>query len=165
MSGPLHPAKTQKPNGHGKQALRVWLQLLTLTTLIEKRIRKNLLAEFATTLPRFDVLASLDRASGKLTMGELSRRLLVSKGNVTGIVSELERQGLVRRERDAYDRRTHYLELTPKGLKHFRELAAAHRAWVAKLFARAGDRRLQRLLKDLSRVKTAVSDEREEKAA
>jgi len=157
--------RRHKPNGRGKQALRVWLQLLTLTTLIEKRIRRNLQTEFDTTLPRFDVLASLERAKGRLTMGELSRRLLVSKGNVTGVVTELERQGLVRRTRDARDRRTHYLTLTTKGQKHFEDLAAAHRAWVTDLFAKGGEPRLDRLLEDLTRLKAALTEAREEKAA
>lgn len=146
-----------KANGRDRQALRVWLQLLTLTTLIEKRIRKNLLADFNTTLPRFDVLASLERARGQLTMGELSRRLLVSKGNITGIVTELERQGLVARERDAADKRTHYLRLTAAGQRHFRKLAGAHRKWVSDLFQEADDKSLARLYKHLGRVKSAIA--------
>jgi DNA-binding MarR family transcriptional regulator len=146
-----------KLNGRGRQAVRLWLQLLTLTTLIEKRIRKRLLSEFDTTLPRFDVLASLDRAKGRITMGELSRRLLVSKGNVTGVVTELERQGLVIRQRDSYDKRTHYLKLTTAGVRHFRKLAGAHRQWVTAMFKDADDKSLARLYKNLGRVKSAIT--------
>lgn len=154
-----------KTNRHDKQALRVWLQLLTLTTLIEKELRRKLVSQYATTLPRFDVLASLERAQGRMTMGELSRRLLVSKGNVTGVVGELERQGYVVRERSVHDRRTHYVNLTDKGKRNFKELAAAHQAWISDMLASSDDRRLQRLLEDLLVLKSAVTTAPREKAA
>lgn len=158
-------ARRPKTNKHDKQALRVWLQLLTLTTLIEKELRRKLASEYATTLPRFDVLASLERAQGRMTMGELSRRLLVSKGNVTGVVGELERQGYVVRERSVHDRRTHYLNLTAKGKRNFKELAAAHQTWISDMLASNDGRRLQRLLDDLLVLKAAVTAAPRERAA
>ena len=142
---------------HSKQSLRLWLQLLSLTTLVEKQIRRNLKAEFNTTLPRFDVLANLDRARGKITMGELSRGLLVSKGNVTGVVAHLEKEGLVRRERDAGDRRTHYLSLTEKGRKEFSKYARFHEQWIDNVFANLDEQAITRLLDEMGAVKKSLA--------
>ena len=79
-------------------ALRIWLRLLTCTQLIERRVRSNLREQFATTLPRFDLMAQLERHAGGLRMNELSQRLMVTGGNVTGITDQLESEGLVVRE-------------------------------------------------------------------
>jgi hypothetical protein len=84
------------PHGH-KEELRLWLRLLTCATLIESEVRRRLRAEFCTTLPRFDLLAALDRAPGGLTPGEVSRRMMVSSGNVTGLATRLEAEGLIER--------------------------------------------------------------------
>lgn len=153
-------------NEHSKQSLRLWLQLLNLTTLIEKRIRRKLQSEFDITLPRFDVLANLDRAGRKITMGELSQNLLVSKGNVTGVVVHLEKEGLLKRERDKSDRRTHYLSLTPKGRQEFRKLAQAHENWIDGVFSNLEEKNIGRLLHDLGVVrKSLVLKSREGKAS
>lgn len=158
MSRPLNSPMTARE----KQALRLWLQLLSLTTRVEKRIRRNLQAEFGTTLPRFDVLATLEREGKKITMGQLSRKLLVSKGNVTGVVNELCRQGLVKRERGKADRRNHYLSLTSKGEGEFRKMAEAHRRWIARLFSATDSKSLSALTRQLSRVKEDLRVETDE---
>lgn len=155
------PAGTRNP-AREKQALRLWLQLLSLTTRVEKRIRRNLQNEFETTLPRFDVLATLERAGEKITMGQLSRKLLVSKGNVTGVVNELCRQGLIKRERGKADRRNHYLSLTEKGRRRFRKMAEAHRRWIAGLFSHAEPETVSALIRQLSRVKEDLRVETDE---
>src|ERR1700738_5660109 len=69
------------PEDHGNE-LRLWLRLLTCTTLIEGEVRRRLRQEFDVTLPRFDLMAQLDKAPGGMTLGELSRRVMVSNGNV-----------------------------------------------------------------------------------
>ena len=112
------PAVIEKLGGgapHSKQSLRLWLKLLSCTTVIENWLRNRLRAEFGTTLPRFDVLAALDRHPEGLRMGELSRYLLVSNGNVTGIVQRLEEEGLIEREQAPNDRRAIRVRLSPKG--------------------------------------------------
>ncbi|HEY7284501.1 MAG TPA: MarR family transcriptional regulator [Vicinamibacterales bacterium] len=116
------------------QALKVWLRLLSCTTRIEGVIRNRLRTEFATTLPRFDLLAQLEREPDGLTMGELSQRLMVTGANVTGVTDQLEAEGLVRRAAHPHDRRAFTVHLTARGRRQFRRMAAIHEKWVIELF-------------------------------
>src|SRR3546814_15027335 len=70
-------------------AVRLWLRLPTCSLTIEKRVRRRLSDALSTTLPRFDVLAALDRRAAGITMGELSTALCVSGGNLSGPVGQL----------------------------------------------------------------------------
>lgn len=117
------------------QALKLWLRLLACTTRVESVVRNRLRSEFATTLPRFDLLAQLEREPDGLTMGELSQRLMVTGGNVTGVTDQLEAEGLVRRTPHPHDRRAFSVQLTPAGRRQFRRMAAVHEQWVIELFA------------------------------
>lgn len=115
------------------QALRLWLRLLSCTVRIENKIRLRLRREFNTTLPRFDLMAQLERSPAGLRMNELSRQLMVSGGNVTGITDQLEREGLVARTPCPGDRRAYTVKLTGTGLKRFRVMAARHEQWIVEL--------------------------------
>ncbi len=140
-------ALADAPAGH-KDELRLWLRLLTTATMVETEIRRRLRLQFETTLPRFDLLAQLQRA-GPLTLGEVSRRMMVSNGNVTGLAARLEAEGLIERRVNAADRREQSLRLTPRGRREFARQSAAHEDWIAELFAglSAADRAaLHRLL-------------------
>lgn len=117
------------------QAIKLWLRLLACTTRVESVVRNRLRSEFSTTLPRFDLLAQLDREPDGLTMGELSQRLMVTGGNVTGVTDQLEAEGLVRRSPHPGDRRAVAVQLTPAGRRQFRRMAAVHEQWVVELFA------------------------------
>jgi DNA-binding MarR family transcriptional regulator len=117
------------------QALKLWLRLLSCSNRVEAVIRNRLRSEFATTLPRFDLLAQLEREPAGLAMGELSQRLMVTGGNVTGITDQLEAEGLVRRVPRPDDRRSFAVQLTPAGRRQFRRMAATHEQWVVELFA------------------------------
>ncbi|MGA0612879.1 MarR family winged helix-turn-helix transcriptional regulator [Caldimonas sp. KR1-144] len=117
------------------QALKLWLRWLSCTTRIEDAIRKRLASEFGTTLPRFDLMAQLERHPEGLTMRELSKRLMVTGGNVTGITDQLEAEGLVVRAPHPTDRRAFSVRLTPAGRKFFKRMATTHEAWVVELFA------------------------------
>ncbi|HEV7912432.1 MAG TPA: MarR family transcriptional regulator [Albitalea sp.] len=117
------------------QALKLWLRLLACTTRVEGVVRNRLRGEFSTTLPRFDLLAQLEREPDGLTMGELSQRLMVTGGNITGITDQLEAEGLVRRAAHPTDRRAFAVQLTPAGRRQFRRMAAVHEQWVIELFA------------------------------
>jgi DNA-binding MarR family transcriptional regulator len=117
------------------QALKLWLRLLACATRVEGVIRNRLRSEFATTLPRFDLLAQLEREPQGLTMGELSQRLMVTGGNVTGITDQLEGEGLVKRSPHPGDRRAYVVQLTPAGRRQFRRMASVHEQWVIELFA------------------------------
>lgn len=115
--------------------VRVWLRLLSCATIIEKRLRRRFVARFDTTLPRFDVMAALERHPDGISMGELSRSLLVSNGNVTALVRQLQSDGLTMARTDPRDGRSSIVALTEQGRRHFAELAAAHRGWIKRMFA------------------------------
>ncbi|MGK7870578.1 MarR family winged helix-turn-helix transcriptional regulator [Falsiroseomonas sp. E2-1-a20] len=125
-------ALAHAPPGH-KDELRLWLRMLTCTTLIEGEIRRRLRRDFDTTLPRFDLLAALDRVPTGLSLGEVSQRMMVSNGNVTGLAARLEAEGLVERRVRPGDKRAQMLRLTAKGRRDFARQSAAHEAWVAEL--------------------------------
>lgn len=127
-------------NADHHQALKLWLRLLSCTTRVEGVIRNRLRAQFETTLPRFDLLAQLEREPDGLTMGELSERLMVTGANVTGITDQLEAEGLVKRTAHPTDRRAFAVRLTSRGRRQFGRMAAVHEQWVVELFARWGSR-------------------------
>jgi DNA-binding MarR family transcriptional regulator len=116
-----------------KQRLRLWLRLLRATRAIEAELRDRLRVQFQMTLPQFDVMAALARAENGMTMTELSRKLMVSNGNVTGIIDRLVNDRLVLRRAPAEDRRSFVVRLTPKGVAQFATVAKAHEEWVNKL--------------------------------
>jgi DNA-binding MarR family transcriptional regulator len=134
-----------------RDALRLWLRLLTCTALAEGELRRRLRMQFGTTLPRFDLLAALDRAPEGMTLGEVSRRMMVSNGNVTGLAARMEAEGLVERRLDAGDRRAFRLRLTERGAREFARQSRAHAGWVAELLGgldQADGQALHRLLGD-----------------
>jgi DNA-binding MarR family transcriptional regulator len=116
-----------------KDKLRVWLKLLRTTRATEAALRESLRKEFGSTLPRFDVMAALARTDAGLTMTVLSRKLLVSNGNVTGIVERLVADRLVSRSHEAGDKRATRVRLTPKGRAEFAAMAVAHEQWVDQI--------------------------------
>lgn len=116
--------------------LRLWLRILDASNLVQRELRGRLREEFDVTLPRFDLMAALDRAGdGGMTMGQLSRRLRVSNGNVTAVVDRLVKEGAVVRRSPPNDRRTHLIALTDEGRRQFVEMATAHLGWIDALFA------------------------------
>ncbi len=123
-----------KVAGRSKEAVRTWLRLLSCETVIEQQLRSLFRKNFAVTLPQFDVLSELERAGQPLTMSQLSKELMVSNGNVTGVVDRLEKIGLVDRNRAEHDRRIQYIRLTTKGSKEFNEMARHHERWITDLF-------------------------------
>jgi len=133
-----------------KEKLRLWVRLLRTSRTIEAELRERLRREFDTTLPRFDVMAALFRSPEGMLMSDLSRFLLVSNGNVTGIVGRLASEGLVTRSRRNGDRRTSMVRLTETGGAHFLALASAHERWIAELLGGVSEdeaRRLAAMLK------------------
>jgi DNA-binding MarR family transcriptional regulator len=119
----------------GQMEVRLWLRLLSCSTVIEKRLRRRFIDQFKTTLPRFDVMATLARYPDGVSMGELSRALLVSNGNITILVRQLEADGFVSSRPAADDGRSSIVALTEQGSRHCDELAASHRGWIEGLFA------------------------------
>ena len=138
------------------RALKLWLRLLTCSNLIETRVRSRLRSEFDCTLPRFDLVAQLDRHPEGLKMGELSRRLMVTGGNITGITDQLEADGWVERTGVENDRRAWRVRLTPLGKKAFRQMAAVHEGWIAELFVQWGERDQDQIFKLLGKLKDSI---------
>jgi len=118
-----------------KQRLRLWIRILRAARAIESEVRERLRVEFKVTLPQFDVMAALERKPDGMTMTELSRFLMVSNGNVTGIIDRLVAEKLVVRQAPADDRRAIIVRLTPRGLKEFNTMAKAHQMWVDGLLS------------------------------
>ena len=139
------------------QALRLWLRLLSCTVRVENHVRRGLRQEFSTTLPRFDLMAQLERYPAGLRMSDLSKHLMVSGGNVTGITDQLESEGLVVRTFDRGDRRAITVKLTPAGLKRFRELAASHERWVVELLGGLSQEDKQAMLTTLGKLKSHLN--------
>jgi DNA-binding MarR family transcriptional regulator len=138
------------------ESLRLWLRLLTCTSLIERRIRAHLRERFAITLPRFDLLAQLERNPDGLKMGELSRRLMVTGGNVTGLTDQLVQEGLVERTVIPADRRAFSVRLTRKGKGAFDAMAVEHERWVIDMLSGLSPEERGRLHALLGRVKTTL---------
>ncbi len=140
-----------------KMALRIWLRLLVSSQLIEKRVRTRFRTEFDTTLPRFDVMAALARNPEGQTMGDVSRWLLVSSGNITGIISRLVRDGLVTRTQSPSDRRSHLVKLSPKGEVAFERMSQAHENWVRDMITGVSREEMATLDELLTKVKVSLA--------
>ena len=141
-------------------ALRLWLRLLTCTQLSERRVRALLRERFDTTLPRFDLMSQLWRYPEGLKMNELSRHLMVTGGNVTGIVDPLEKEGLVERTAEPADRRAFRVRLTPAGRKAFAAMARAHEEWIVELLAGLSRKEHAEVYKLLGRLKEVTMETR-----
>jgi DNA-binding MarR family transcriptional regulator len=148
-----------------RMELRIWLRLLTCTNLIERGVRQKLRESFGITLPRFDLLAQLDRAPDGLTMGELSRRLMVSNGNVTGLIDRLVAEGLVARRPAPDDRRAQLVQLTAAGKKAFDAMTPVHQRWIHEMLGGLDRNELSAIYAGLGRLKESlasyVADDRE----
>ena len=138
-------------------SLRLWLRLLSCSTRIEDTIRQRLREHFSLTLPRFDLMAQLEREPQGLTMGELSRRMMVTGGNVTAIVAQLESEQLVQRQAHADDRRSFTVRLTAAGRRAFTAMAQDHEAWVVELLSPLTDRQQDQLYRLLGTLKSGLT--------
>ncbi len=135
------------------ETLRLWLRMLTCTQLVEKQVRNRLRERFDTTLPRFDLMAQLERAPDGLRMNELSRRMMVTGGNVTGITDQLVTEGLVERVDVPGDRRAYRVRLTTSGRRQFRDMAEQHEDWIVQAFVGLAERDVTTLHRLLGKVK------------
>jgi DNA-binding MarR family transcriptional regulator len=145
----------ERPADHEAE-LRLWLRLLTCTTLIEGEIRSRLRDTFDVTLPRFDLMAQLDKTPGGMTLGELSQRMMVSAGNVTGLAERLESLGMLERRASPHDRRAQIVSLTAEGRRAFRTMARTHENWIAEIFADLTAEEIETLMKLLAKTKTSA---------
>ncbi|HUC61761.1 MAG TPA: MarR family transcriptional regulator [Alphaproteobacteria bacterium] len=145
----------ERPRDH-KNELRLWLRLFSCKTLVESEIRRRLREEFEMTLPRFDLMAQLDKAQAGMKLSELSQRLMVSNGNVTGLVDRLVEQGSLERKVAPDDGRAQLVTLTAEGRRQFRIMAAAHAEWIAALFADLAADEIETLMNLLGKAKSSA---------
>jgi DNA-binding MarR family transcriptional regulator len=138
-------------------ALKIWLRMLTCANLIEADIRSGLRIDFDSTLPRFDLLAQLERQPEGLLMKELSNRLMVTSGNVTALADQLESEGFIERTAVPNDRRATKIKLTTLGLTKFHQMAAVHEQWVAKMFSALNRSEQEQLHALLAKLKTSLA--------
>jgi DNA-binding MarR family transcriptional regulator len=150
--------ETTVQSAHEKQELRLWLRMLSTTKLISQEVRRRLRNEFGATLPQFDLMAQLYREHAGLRLGELSKRTMVTNGNVTGLVERLETDGLVVRETPDDDRRVTVAKLTPRGEALFATMAASHEAWLRDMMADVDPADVAALWSRIGAVKASVSN-------
>jgi DNA-binding MarR family transcriptional regulator len=149
-------SKIAEAPGDHKAELRLWLRLLATNTLIETEIRRRLRERFDVTLPRFDLMAQLERKPHGMTLGELSQRMMVTNGNVTGLVDRLLAEELISRKQHKSDRRSHIVSLTDKGRRQFARMAKEHEDWIAGMFGDLSQNEFATLTKLLGKLKTSV---------
>ncbi len=138
------------------EALRLWLRMLTCGKLIENQLRCNLREACNSTLPRFDLLAQLERHPHGLTMGDLSKLMMVSGGNVTGIAAQLEKEGLIKRIVALADRRSFQVHITPKGSAAFYKMAQVHETSIASMFSCLNGAEMDQVMETLSTLKQSL---------
>jgi DNA-binding MarR family transcriptional regulator len=143
------------PNEHADE-LRLWLRLLTCTTLIEGEVRSRLRERFDVTLPRFDLMAQLDKAPEGMTLSDVSKRMMVSNGNVTGLVERLVESGHLDRRTSDSDRRVQVIRLTKAGRAEFRKMAAEHETWISDIFGDLGPKDVRELMRLLAKTKASA---------
>ena len=143
------------PDDHGDE-LRLWLRLLTCTTMIEGEVRSRLRDRFSVTLPRFDLMAQLDRAPEGMTLSDVSKRMMVSNGNVTGLVERLVESGHLDRRTSDQDRRVQVIRLTKAGRAEFRKMAAEHQGWIAGIFSDLTEKDVRELMRLLAKTKASA---------
>ena len=145
----------EQPQDH-RDELRLWLRLLTCTNLIEGEVRRRLRDRFHVTLPRFDLMAQLDKAPDGMTLSDLSKRMMVSNGNLTGLVERLAASGHLDRRTSETDRRAQVISLTELGRAEFRAMAAEHEHWIAELFGDLTRREQEDLMRLLAKTKMSA---------
>src|SRR5262245_20534283 len=145
----------ERPQDH-REELRLWLRLFACKELIESEVRRRLRENFSVTLPRFDLMAQLDRAPKGMTLGELSQRMMVSNGNVTGLVDRLVEQGLIDRRPSPKDRRSQIVTLTAEGRRFFRAMARANGDWIGEMFDELSASDIESLLRLLAKTKMSA---------
>jgi DNA-binding MarR family transcriptional regulator len=145
----------ERPHDH-KDELRLWLRLFTCKEVIESEVRRRLRDTFDVTLPRFDLMAQLDRTPKGMTLGELSQRMMVSNGNVTGLVDRLVEQGLINRRPSPKDRRAQIVSLTGRGRKFFRTMARDNADWIGEMFADLSAADIDALMRLLAKTKASA---------
>jgi len=158
MNETVYTGQTDLFEDTAKAKLRLWLRLLRSTNKVSSVLRQRVRREYHTTLPRFDVMAALARSSDGLKMSELSRLLMVSNGNVTGVVDRLVEDGLLMRGHSPTDRRASVVRLTDAGRATFAQMAGEHESWVDELFASLDRETVDDLIQHLDKLNASLRE-------
>lgn len=156
-TAPFQPSDSREPPPPAHEALRAWLRLLACHNLVEAQLRTVLRLQFDTTLPRFDLMAQLQRYPHGLRMRELSEHMMVTGGNVTGLVDRLVDEGLINRLDDPDDRRAYVVSLTTRGRQEFAAMAVEHERWIGSLFGGLQGEELAQLSGLLGKLKNHLA--------
>ncbi len=157
------PADLEALARGGKAELRLWLRLLSTTNIISGQIRRRLREKFDITLPAFDLMAQLDREPQGIRLGELSKRMMVTNGNLTGLVERLVQEGLVLREVDPDDRRAFVVRLSKAGRTKFAGYAKENERLVLSLFEAVGPETIDTLMDNLAELKASAGRDTRQK--
>lgn len=148
---------SEAPDRHGDEA-RLWLQLMTCSSLIETEIRRRLRARFDITPARFDLLAQLAQSKTSMALSDVSKQMMVSQSNITSLTNHLIRSGHIRRTTSPTDRRVQIITLTALGRSAFRKMAAQRTKWVAELFANIPAKNRATLTTNLAVIQQSVAN-------
>lgn len=138
------------------QNLQLWNRLLSCSALIENELRSRLRTQFGTTLPRFELMSQLCNSPQGLNMSELSRRMMVTNGNITTITDQLEKDGFVERVKAVSDRRSNVVRLTNIGKKSFAKMAHAYEQWIQDIFSASSEQKRNNLYNALGKLQITV---------
>lgn len=152
----IRPKEDSEGREENKSELRVWLRMLSITKLVSQEIRRRLRSEFGVTLPQFDLMAQLYREPAGLRLGEISKRTMVTNGNITGLVVRLEEEGLICRETPGDDRRVKVARLTTKGTEVFVKMAEQHQVWLQELMEDVDESTLAALISSIDEVQASA---------
>jgi len=136
-------------------ALGLWVKLARAYGTFARRTLDDI-RSYGLTQPQFGVVESLGHL-GEITLGELSRKTLSSCGNMTVVVDNLEKEGLVHRRHCREDRRVIYVDLTPKGKKLFDTIFVRHAKCIAGLAAVLTEEEQELLAGLLKKLGTGVA--------
>lgn len=139
-----------------KEGVRAWLRLVYCAQMVEQEIRTMLREKFDSTLPRFELMAALDRVADGITMGELSRWLMVTKGNITGIAERLSEDGFIAREPTPTDRRSFIVRLTARGSSEYKRMETEYERLLEEIFAELSLEESDQFMGLLARIKEGV---------
>jgi len=137
-------------------ALRAWLALLRCFSSIERVLMQYIAQEYNSSLPRYDVLTALALNGRGLTMGELAAMLKVSKGNITGVVSRLKHDGLVKKVTSKQDRRVQSVSISPPGRKLWQAMHADYDRIISALLSGLPEAQIRALTRTMEVTREAV---------
>ena len=145
-------------NTRSHLSVKTWIRLYACSNLIEQQIQQKLRSQFGITLARFDFLAQLVRSPNGMKMNILSKKLMVSGGNVTGLTDQLVKEELVIRQDDPNDRRSYVLICTEKGKREFAVMAQAHESWISEILGDLDASELKHFFTSLDHLKNLLID-------